>query len=986
MGMTKNARRYSGAALSALLVQTVICSYPATSRAQGTTETAAKKHRAAGSTAAKPTAKPTSSTAAKPTGTAAATAAAPTATATASPPAAPPAPAAAAAPPPAAAHPAPVAPVVAQAGPVPPPAPAPPMPPPAAAPVPPPPPPPAPTGAAMPPPAPPVEMMPPPDPAAAVPNAGLTVGAGEVPYFNPDEMDVVKVTVDRREKRLQDYAGSAAAFTEEDLERVGIKSVRDMASADPSLEIGTQEGNTEIFIRGVGSTNNTELGDPSAATHIDGIYIPRPRGVGSMFFDLERVELNRGPQGTVRGRNATAGSLNIITAKPKLSLWGAEGSLQYGNYSQKLTRAMVNVPIGDKVAVRIATFSENHDPFYKNAGPIRTITATESADSLATRVGVKLMPIQQLTFNVGADYTQEKGTGYSGSNYNGALLAGLQPNEIPDPRAIVYRGPQPSQDMQHWGLRLDANADLGLVQAQYLFGYRDLLYRQVSAGNLGVAYPGQVINPGDLDNWSTSYWRTASQSQVHELRLFTADTARLRATVGGFYFRERQQVMLLNTADQSNTFAGVEFNMPNVKGDSQAGYLDATFDITKIIRATGGVRYTHETKSRTGLGAVWNIDGVNPGGANFRYGTEGFDPAAFNRTLFPTGPVTPEQANAVFLDGVSKFGIRDTLGQALANGGQVRPGSILPQNGAYKDNFLDWRLGGEVDVAPNHLVYLNVTTGHTSGGFNDNVNITLPNGTTDTVAPNYKPERLYAGEVGSKNEFRDHTVRLNFAGFYYLYRDQVFQIVQQVASIADPTQVGPATALRFNAGKSHIMGLEVNGAWQLGHGFTVSGAGLFMDAKFDDGTEPVFDNRVSFGPGSTLAPSDRVKIAGNNLPRSPHVTVNYSLSQNIRTDLGWFDWIVGAQTRSSYFMTVFNGQGVDTQGNPAPQLNDVVPTYTRFDVGAGYTRPDGKMRISVFGNNVTNIAYMTTFINQPGLNLRFFNSPRQVGARLNIYW
>jgi iron complex outermembrane receptor protein len=195
-----------------------------------------------------------------------------------------------------------------------------------------------------------------------------------VGYYNEKDLDVVKVTVSRREQDIQKYAGSATAFTEEDLQRVGITSVRNLGHAAPYLEIGTQEGNTEIFIRGIGHTDNTELGDTAAASYINDVYLPRPRGVGSMFFDVERVELNRGPQGTVRGRNAAAGSLNIVTKSPKLNEFDADGEIQIGNYSQRLIRAMVNVPVAPDLALRLAVFGENHDPFYNNAGPIKTIT------------------------------------------------------------------------------------------------------------------------------------------------------------------------------------------------------------------------------------------------------------------------------------------------------------------------------------------------------------------------------------------------------------------------------------------------------------------------------------------------------------------------------------------------------------------------------------------------------------------------------------
>src|SRR3569623_1811638 len=503
-------------------------------------------------------------------------------------------------------------------------------------------------------------------------------------------MEVVKVTVDRREKNIQSYAGSASAYSQEDLQRVGVNSVRDMSSVSPSLEIGTQEGNTEIFIRGVGSTNNTELGDPSAATHIDGIYIPRPRGVGSMFFDLERVEVNRGPQGTIRGRNATAGSINIITAKPKLSLWEASGEMQIGNYSQRLATAMVNIPIGDKLALRLAAFGEEHEPFFKNAGPVQTYSAAESADNLAYRAAAKWLPLSNITVLAGTDFTQENGTGYSGSNFNAPMKAGLLPSEIPDPRAVIYRGPQGMQKMQHWGAHTDITADLGPISLNYLGSYRNLKYYQNTGGNAGVAFPGQMLTDSQIDNWSTSIWNSASQSQVHALRAYTPDSWRFRGTAGVFVFHEKQQVTLYQVADNTYGYAGGEYNEPNIKGDSQAAYLDGTYDFLKWLRGTAGLRVTHETKERVdGFGTGFSVSNVTATGP-FRFGTEGFQPALGNRTIYPTVGSTQDPPQ-VFLNGISRNGSRDTLQGLLQNGGAIS--SVTPQTGSYSDNFLDFRLG-----------------------------------------------------------------------------------------------------------------------------------------------------------------------------------------------------------------------------------------------------------------------------------------------------
>jgi iron complex outermembrane receptor protein len=802
------------------------------------------------------------------------------------------------------------------------------------------------------------------------------------PYFNPDELEVIKVTVDRREKRLQDYAGTANAFTQQDLDRVGVTSIRELSSTNPAMEIGTQEGNTEIFIRGIGNTNNTELGDPSTGTHIDGVYIPRPRGVGSMFFDIERVEVNRGPQGTLRGRNATAGTLNLVTAKPKLKEFGAEASVQLGNYSQRLTRAMVNIPLGDNLALRLASFSENRESYYKNASPISTITPSENADTLAYRATLKFAPTSAFTLTIGHDYTQEKGTGYTGSNYNPALVAGVLPSEVPDPRKIYFRGPQPAVNMKHWGVHGTLNGDFGPVQLEVLGSFRDMRYQQITGGNAGVFYYGS--DPGNLDNWGTSFWLTKSKSSVGEIRLYAPDSARFRWNVGGFGIYEKQYAFLGTTTDQSNGYAGQEYNMPDIKDKSIAGYLDGTFDLTRFFRVTGGYRFTHESKERQGEGNQWGFQTAD--GSNFRFGTEGFSYLADRRPygdLSMVGGTDPIQR---FLAGVGRFGVRDTIQNLIANGNVTNNwGSVTYQNGSYSENFHDFRLGVDANVSKDNLLYAQFATGHHSGGFNDNLPVQLASGGSVSTAPTYNAETLYALEIGSKNEFRDRKIRFNAAAFGYLFKNQIFQEVIRVGSIAGvPANTDTSTsAIRQNAAESIAVGLDFDGAFQLPGGFVLVLAGELMRAQFTDGH--IFDNRAAWGVSGD--PNvDKVDVKGNVLPRSPLLTVNYGLQQNIRTSVGWFDWLVSAQTRTKYYMTVFNGDGKDPAGNVAPNLSDSVPSYTRVDASIGYTRPDGKTRLDVFGNNLTNATYMTTLINTPGLNLRFFNPPRMVGVRMSLYW
>jgi iron complex outermembrane receptor protein len=849
-----------------------------------------------------------------------------------------------------------------------------------------------------------------------------TVGLTDEELLLLSEGEVVVITSDFRTKDLQDHSGTAVAFSQADLGAIGINSVDKLSSVVPGLQTGTQQGNTEIFIRGIGSDNNTELGDPGVAVHLDGVYLPRPRGAGAMFFDVERVEVNSGPQGTLRGRNALGGSVNIVTAQPKLGEIDAYVEAQGGNYSHRAFRGMFNQPIGDVAAVRIAAFSEEHSPYYDNVGPVRDIQAPESADDVAVRATALFKPLPQLSVTLSYDYLQQKGTGYIGTNMQPALTrndamgnpAPIDPNSIDNPRASVYRGEQPWVDSFHQGGRLEVNADLGAVKLQALASVRDLGYEQVLGSNTGVAYPGLDIDAINVDQYSSGHWQSTSRSYIGELRAQSPDDQRVRWTTGLFAFYEDQEAFLGETSDPANYFGGGEFNMPDVKGSSYAGYADATVDVNKKLRLLGGARVTRENKSRkNGLWALW---GFNFAGG--RFGTEGFRYRGLDRDDYSVDGRNPLD---VFLDGVESFGDRDELPSTICNPApmddagvapimsddnrclygyreeaSIRPGSLVPQNNEVSNTFFDWRAGVEYDLHPDNLLYGTVTSGHKAAGFND----TVLSGTDGATLFNseYDPESVIAVELGSKNLFAQKKARVNAGAFAYFYNDQVFQTL--VATADDPApddpEIGPpAAAVRDNVADTFMYGLEVQAGYDLPLGFQLAANVLLMDARFADDTV-VSDGRLGWD-----ITDYQVDIGGNWLPRSSPVTANYAVSQHIMTKYGTFDWIASGQTRYRHFMTVFNGTGellprvngdeptsdsfMQVKANPA-RLDDEVPTYTRVDLGASWRHPENRIELGVYANNALDATYVTSVISTPGANLRFYNPPRTFGARLLVRW
>jgi iron complex outermembrane receptor protein len=860
----------------------------------------------------------------------------------------------------------------------------------------------------------------------------------------------VVVTVDRRAKSLQDYSGVASAFSEKKLEALGITNVRELSTQVPGLKIANQEGSTEIFIRGVGSDNNTELGDPAVALHIDGVYIPRPRGLGTAFFDIERVEVSSGPQGTLRGRNALGGTVNIVTGQPKLSEFAASAEATFGNYSLRRYEGMVNIPLGDSVAFRFAGMSEVHDPFYINGSPLYDIRAPEDADNYGLRGTFKYQPTPRFTAILGYDLTAERGTGYVGSNFQGALTdpdVNFDPNDVDNPRVIYMHGMQPRVDMKHQGARADITFDAGPVLFNALASFRDLKYTQNTGSSNGFVYDGfdYAAAGEDLDGYGSAYWQTDSRSWIGELRAFAPDDSRFRWTIGGFFFDETQDAFLGQTSDPHAGYGGGEFNMPGVKGNSFAGYADGTFDITESFRVLAGVRVTREHKDRkNGLWALWNnlpptsAGSTEPGGGDGfgRYGTEGFKYKAFDRPTYTRGDSVEERVN-FFFDGIDSWGARDTVPIALCNdpiaaddGEEQQPriakvngnwrctngirseilnGTLegwndniyqyVPQNNEVDNTFFDWRAGIEFDLTPENLTYATVSTGHKAGGFND----TQDFGMEELYNTDYAPESMIAFEVGSKNTFFERRLRLNGAAFAYLYEDLVFQTIVSVGEDPDPDDpnVGPpASAVRQNApSTTTVFGLDLDANYALPAGLEIEVHALLMDSKFGDDTV-VNDTRIGFGNNSL------VDLGGNYLPRAPVFTLNYALSQLIFTPVGSFNWIIQGQTVGKHYLSVFNGDGTrvlplvpSTPDRPNPstadyealaanprRLNDVVDTYTRFDLGAGWTHPEGRLSINGYVNNLTDVVYSTSINANPGSNLRFFNNPRTVGVRVKVDW
>jgi iron complex outermembrane receptor protein len=859
-------------------------------------------------------------------------------------------------------------------------------------------------------------------------------------------IEEVIVTVERREQSLQSYEGTAINFSGDDMKMQGIQNLADLSESTPGVEIANKGPNTEVWIRGIGSSNNTELGDPAAATHLDGVYIPRPAGIGSVFFDIQRVEVNIGPQGTLRGRNATAGSVNIVSWKPGLNQFDAMIEVEAGNYNQTMYTGMLNLPIGEKMAVRLSAYALEHDSYYNDVGPLN-LDLAEAEDNTGYRGQFLFEPNDKLSILLAGDYVSEQGSGYSGTNYANPLGNNIDPDDIDDPRDVWGRGLEPELDLTHWGARMVVNYDFGFANLEATASYRDLDSDYQASTPLTPDYPGvaETLQPlnESLDNWSRYQSKIRSKSTIYELRLLSPTHERFYYTLGTFFFDESQETFLASTGDRGGFFQGSEFNQPDTDGKSYSAYGDFTFAFTDRTRLTAGLRWTYDEKTRTGINAryAFALGGfdVNTGDPNAccmgaRVGTDGFEFAGFGRNNFEpdsdgNGQVSNQEFYDFYADGIKSYGENDNIDDIIAAGPvlgtaptadkvdcvdtvttdglicnpdgkfayslPISPdNSITPQDGEIDDTFVDWRLRLGHDLSDNSLVYGLIATGHKSGGFNDTFKDPEIGA---SISPTYGTEQVTMYELGWKNEFELGPVptRLNASAFFYDYTDQVFTSLLSVeqalefngsgsGNLPDLEGGGLVVSFSFNAADSEIYGAQLDGVFELPWNFNLSWTALWLEAEIINADE-IQDFRFQ----ADVSPDEAVfrSIDGNRLPYTPQFQFNAALSQFVDVEFGSFDYVISTGWRDEQFLTIFNSKDfVQPDGFPRKRLDDTVDAYWTVDAGAGYSHGDGKLRIEAFVNNVTDeVQNAATIITQFD-NTRFFTRPRTYGMRVKYFF
>ncbi|GAA0304714.1 TonB-dependent receptor [Sphingomonas oligophenolica] len=427
---------------------------------------------------------------------------------------------------------------------------------------------------------------------SAAAQEAATESAIAVPVATGDEKagvgDII-VTARRRSENLQKSSLAIDVVSGNDLARAGITNATDLNRVAPTVLIGQTGSFTQVYVRGVGTSSANQFGDPSVTFNEDGVVIDRPNMIGPVFYDIARVEVLKGPQGTLYGRNATGGAVNVITVAPTQT-FGGFASGQYGNYNNYILTGALNVPFSDTLAVRASGQFQGHESFLSGGYPVGShYRATRSK---AGRLQMMWRPTSDISLRLIGEASHE-----GGPADNFVLTNPNEPNSDPwlgafnpeanaiitaaAPLQILLRSDDSNIDKDLWNVGAELNWNLGFATLTVQPAYRDLTLHATSyGGGLKLVYDEK-----------------SKQTSV-ETRL-AHDGASLKWLVGAFYFNNDRTVR--NFIDSNPVSQRALQVFPEIGSESYAFFADSTVSLDPSLRLLGGIRYTHERKIVQGV-------------------------------------------------------------------------------------------------------------------------------------------------------------------------------------------------------------------------------------------------------------------------------------------------------------------------------------------------------------------------------------------------
>ena len=459
----------------------------------------------------------------------------------------------------------------------------------------------------------------------------FTLSASFLASAEERTLETITVTAEKRSENLQELPQAVTALADHDLDTRNITSFVDLSAIAPGVTVAKNEGfRTVISIRGIGNeANQNAIANPSVSYHLDGIYVASGFALHADFLDIERIEVLRGPQGTLFGQNSTGGALNVVSRAPETETFGGRADVAFGNHGLVRPRASVNLPLSNNLAARISAASHRHDGFGKN---IALDQELDEADSRDARARLRWTPSDRLEVNFTAQFHTE--------DTNGAAQKGIL-DSTPNPRRL-RQDSRGAYELDSRLFALVATVDLPRLTMQSLTSYQDddIFIRRDNDRHDLASLPPFALVPAVINPW-TSRQKTRTQ----EFHFISAEPIWGRVDlVAGVFFLDTSLDILIReyldfgfdgqfdpiTVEQVRAYAPGDYGFisdSRPKRVSRSLYGQGNYHVNDRTRLTAGLRHT--------------MDDVRSAVTNF-FGRAGTDNLAIDGTAL-TGRVAVER-------------------------------------------------------------------------------------------------------------------------------------------------------------------------------------------------------------------------------------------------------------------------------------------------------------------------------------------------------
>ena len=745
----------------------------------------------------------------------------------------------------------------------------------------------------------------------------------------------VLVTATKRTTPLQRTPVAVTALDAAALEDNHVQTIQDVVNLVPSFQATGQgdHGVITMTMRGIGNDSaKTEYADPEVATFIDGIYSPRPEGATALLFDVEAIEVLRGPQGTLWGRNSTVGAVNMQTVKPRLNETSGSVSGGVGDFSRLGMRAALNVPTGEHSALRVAAIHEQHDGYVKYQNFAAPSLESQRAAYLASGGDpAKFQPINPNQFVTnGPRYNAQNQSGVRVSwlyNPSPALKWNIAYERFQDrgtPNMNLMQTPRAGQDA--WSALIDTapflHRDVNSVRSRVDYAISDsMAFAYIAgwshfSGSSTFDQDGGRIAPtsfttGDVYQANNTVW-SRYNSNSHEVQLQSVGQREVDWQLGAYYAAEnngiRFDIPIMNGTQQGSVVWQGSFIQPKETVDSRAVFGQATWNASNGLHLTGGLRYTSDKRTNQGgNGYTWNYDPNVP-------------QVPLSSSTDPTKP-----------------------GQGYS------PGN--PSNdGRYKGSKVTGLARLSYDIDRSNMVYGSVSTGYKSGGLQDG-------------GRPYGAETLTNYEVGSKSTLFGGAIRFNNALYYENFKDFQFS-----SPITNPD--GSHSFVTSNVDGAKVYGFESEIAARLSPVDKLQVALSWTHTKLGALIAGSNDYSLPFCPALN---NNCLDVTGHIMPHAPTFSTQVQYQHTVR--LGDGSTLVPRvsvhyETKSE--LSVFN---------LGP--NDQQAAYTRADIGLRYQGPK-QFWVDAYVRNVGDKRIKTSAMNGSNVWVAQYLPPRTIGINAGI--